>query len=306
MKFLGSDRDASAVRVPEQRIQRANSKLRHLAALKRDRRKRWSHREFFVEGVRSVNRAMEEGWAMKTLLYSRERGLSRWAEQILCRCPGAACLDLAPDLLAELSDKEEPSELLGVVTMPENDPARIPVAPGLLAVVADRPASPGHLGGLLRSCDVFGVHGLLITGHACDLYDPQAVRASAGSLFSVPAARLASHRDLWAWLVAARAKVGEIRIVGSSAHAAEQLTDCNFGSSTVLVLGNESRGLSAAYREHCDAVVSIPMQGKATSLNVTSAASILLYEIRRRRIIGCCGPAEVSEGGRCPIRATGD
>ena len=55
-----------------------------------------------------------------------------------------------------------------------------------------------------------------------------------------------------------------------------------------------------------DAVVSIPMQGRATSLNVTSAASILLYEIRRRRIIGGCGPAEVSEGGRCPIRGTGD
>ena len=304
MKFLGSDREASAA--PAQRIRGANSKLRHVAALKRDRRKRWRHREFFVEGVRSINRAMEEGWGIKTLLYSRERGLSRWAEQILRSCPTAACLDLATDLLAELSDKEESSEILGVVAMPENDPARIPVAPGLLTVVADRPASPGNLGALLRSCDVFGVHGLLITGHACDLYDPQVVRASAGSLFSVPAVRLASHRELWAWLAASRAKVGEIRIVGSSAHAAERLTDCDFGSSTVLVLGNESRGLSAAYREHCDAVVSIPMRGKATSLNLTSAASILLYEIRRRRIIGGSGPAEVLEGGRCPIRATGD
>lgn len=285
MKFLGSDREPGATGPRAQRIQRGNPKLRHLVALKRDRRKRWRGREFFVEGVRSIDRAMEEGWTIKTLLYSHEKGLSRWAERVLRSCPGAARLDLAPDLLAELSDKQEPSEILGVVAMPENDPARIPVSPGLLTVVADRPASPGNLGALLRSCDVFGVHGLLITGHACDLYDPQVVRASAGSLFSVPAVRLASHRELWAWLAESRARVGEIRVVGSSARAAERLSECDFGPSTVLVLGNESRGLSAAYRERCDAIVSIPMHGKATSLNVTSAASILLYEIRRRRIL---------------------
>jgi TrmH family RNA methyltransferase len=124
-----------------------------------------------------------------------------------------------------------------------------------------------------------------VTGHACDLYDPRAVRGSAGSLFSIPAVRLASHRDLEEWLAAARAEVGEVRLVGSSAKAAQPLADCDFGRSTVLVLGSERSGLSAAYRERCDTVVSIPMRGKATSLNVTSAASILLYEIRRRRII---------------------
>jgi TrmH family RNA methyltransferase len=170
--------------------------------------------------------------------------------------------------------------------MPANDPARIPVKPGLLAVVADRPGSPGNLGALLRSCDVFGVDGLLVTGHACDLFDPLAVRASAGSLFSVPAVHLASQRELSEWLASARAEIGEVRVVGSSARAAESLADFDFGASTVLVLGSESRGLSAAYRERCDGIVSIPMLGKATSLNVTSAAAILLYEIRRRRIIG--------------------
>jgi TrmH family RNA methyltransferase len=287
MKFLGSDRKASAMRPPVQRIRSENSQFRHVEALKRDRRKRRRHREFFVEGVRPINRAVDEGWVMKALLYSGERGLSGWAEEILRRCRGAARLDLTPDLLARLSDKKEPSEILGVVAMPENDPVRVPVEPGLLTVVADRPGSPGNLGALLRSCDVFGVHGLLVTGHACDLYDPLVLRASAGSLFSVPAVRLASRREVWEWLTAARAKLGEVRVVGTSAQAVEPLADFDFGSSTVLVLGNESRGLSAAYREYCDAIVSIPMLGKATSLNVTSAASILLYEIRRRRIIGC-------------------
>jgi tRNA G18 (ribose-2'-O)-methylase SpoU len=284
MKSLGKDREASSARPPPRRIR--SRELRHVEALKRDRRKRWRHREFLVEGVRSLDRAVEEGWVVKTLLYSGERGLSGWGEEMLRRCRGAARLDLSPELLAGLSEKVEPSEMLAVVAMRENDPARLPVAPGLLAVVADRPASPGNLGGLLRACDAFGVDGVVITGHACDLYDPRVVRASAGSLFSVPAVRLASHRELWEWLGAARAELGEVRVVGSSAHAAKPLTDCDFGSSTVLVLGNERRGLSAAYREGCDAVVSIPMLGKATSLNLTSAASILLYEIRRRRIIG--------------------
>jgi TrmH family RNA methyltransferase len=269
-----------------QRIERDTPPLRHVAALKRDRRKRWRHRELFVEGVRAINRAVDEGWEVKTLLYSGERGLSRWAEGILQRCPGAARLDLAPRLLADLSDKDEPSELLAVVAMPANDPTRIPLVPGLLAVVADRPASPGNLGALLRSCDAFGVQGMALSGHACDLYDPLAIRASAGSLFSVPAIRLASHREVLAWLAAARERLGEVRMIGSSAHGAVPLADCDFGTSTVLVLGNETRGLSAAYRGLCDAVVSIPMQGRATSLNLTSAGAVLLYEIRRRRIIG--------------------
>ena len=285
MKFLGRDREAGSGRSPVRRIQTEDPQLQHVAALKRDRRKRWRHREFFVEGVRPISRAVEEGWSIKALLYSGERGLSGWGEEMLRRSRGAARLDLSPELLAGLSDKAEPSEILAVVAMPEDDPARIPVAPGLLTVVADRPVSPGNLGGLLRSCDVFGVHGLLTTGHGCDLYDPLVIRASAGSLFSVPAIRLASHREVWDWLAAARAELGEVRIVGTSAHAAQSLTDFDFGSSTVLVLGNETRGLSAAYRERCDAIVSIPMLGKATSLNVTSAASILLYEIQRRRII---------------------
>jgi hypothetical protein len=124
MKFLGSRPEASTVRPAVQRIQSESSQFRHIEALKRDRRKRWRHREFFVEGVRPLNRAMEEGWGLKTLLFSSERGLSGWAEEMLRRCRGAVRLDLAPDLLEALSDKEEPSEILGVVAMPENDPAR--------------------------------------------------------------------------------------------------------------------------------------------------------------------------------------
>lgn len=220
---------------------------------------------------------------MDTFAYSRERPLSRWAEEILERSGARTHLELSLELLRELSDKEETSELLAVIEMRGNDPARIPLRPNALVVVADRPTSPGNLGSLIRSSDAFGADALVVTGHAADLYDPQTVRASVGSLFAIPCLALPSHRELLEWLDHARTRVEGIRLVGTSASAAIPLRQFDFTAPVVLLVGNETAGLSHAYRTACDAMVTIPMRGSPTSLNLAAAASIVLYEIDSQR-----------------------
>jgi TrmH family RNA methyltransferase len=156
---------------------------------------------------------------------------------------------------------------------------RIPTDGDLLVVVVDRPASPGNLGTIIRSCDAFGATGVIVTGHGVDLYDPLTIRASVGSFFAVPCIALSSHREVSAWAESLRVERSGMSLIGTSAHADSSLRDFSWGSDVMLVIGNETSGLSHAYREMCDAVVKIPMRGTATSLNAAVATSILLYEI---------------------------
>jgi TrmH family RNA methyltransferase len=185
--------------------------------------------------------------------------------------------------MAELSGKEETSELLAVAAIAPDDLARIPVRPDLLVVAFDRPVGPGNLGSVIRSADAFGAAGVVVTGHAADPYDPAAVRASVGSLFAVPVVRAADGESLDGWLDQLRAAVPGLRVVGSSAEAETPLDEAAPARPLVLAVGNETRGLSQAWRARCDELVRIPMRGSASSLNVAAAAAILLHEVDRRR-----------------------
>ena len=101
-------------------------------------------------------------------------------------------LSCLPRCWRNSSNKSEPSELLALVAMPADDLDRIPLSPDLLVVAFDRPASPGNLGSIIRSCDALGAHGVIMTGHSVDLYDPETISASVGSLFALPVVRLPS------------------------------------------------------------------------------------------------------------------
>ena len=265
------------------RIHSEDNDFQYAETLRRNRTKRQKHREFFVEGVRPINLALEHGWEIRAFLFSRERPLSGWAEGVLRQSAAKAHYELPLHLMAKLSGKEETSELIALAAMPPDDLSRIPVGEDLLVVVFDRPASPGNLGTIIRSCDALGAHGLIVTGHAADVYSPEVVRGSTGSLFATPVVRLTSHQELLPWFDVIQTAIGDFQVVGSSARADTDLSALNLMRPTVLVVGNETRGLSEAYRELCDVLIRIPMGGAATSLNVACATSIMLYEVDAQR-----------------------
>ena len=265
------------------KIYSENNHFQHVETLRRNREKRQKHSEFFVEGVRAINQALAYDWQINAFLYSAERRLSDWARDVLASSQARTHFELPLALLEKLSGKTDASELLAVVAMPEDDLARIPIFKQMLVVVFDRPASPGNLGTIIRSCDALSVDGLVITGHAADLYDPETISATTGSFFALPTVRLPSQRELEAWLATVRQTIGPLQVVGSSAKADVDIAAHDFTQPTVLVIGNETWGLSAGYKALCDQLVTIPITGSATSLNVASAASIMLYEIDRQR-----------------------
>ena len=260
------------------RVSARNARFQQLQALLGNRAKRQRAGEFLVQGVRPITLAAEHGWRFRALAYDAQRPLSVWARDLLRRA-GAEQLAMTPELLAELGEKDEGSpELLAVVEMPPDDLGRITVTSGFLGVVLDRPASPGNVGSIIRSADAFGADGVIVTGHAADVYDPKSVRASTGSLFALPVVRCPSHREVTAWLAAQRAEGCPAVLAGTDEHGEKDVFATDLTRPMLLVVGNETTGLSKVWQEACDLTVKIPMTGAASSLNAANAASVVLRD----------------------------
>ncbi|WP_174515044.1 TrmH family RNA methyltransferase [Streptacidiphilus albus] len=269
-----------------QRITSRNARFQQWQSLLTNRNKRTRAREFLVQGVRPITVAVERGWTVRAVLFDAGRPLSRWAGELLRGLSGSRTEQIAMDgaLLAELGEKGETvPELIAVLEMPEDDLERIPVGDDFLGVLFDRPTNPGNIGSIIRSADAFGAHGLIVTGHAADVYDSKSVRASTGSLFALPAVRVPSQHEVHAWLETKRRQGRPVLVVGTDEHGEADVFDFDLTRPTLLLVGNETAGLSAAWRELCDHVVSIPMSGSASSLNAANAATAVLYEASRQR-----------------------
>lgn len=258
-----------------------NDEFQVLASLLSNRTKRHRAGQFLVQGVRPIDEARAHGWTITSLLFPADRPLSRWATDVLAGEPDADRVALVPDLLDELSEKSEGAELLALVGMRVRRLQDLGVSHDTVVVVCDRPNSPGNLGAIIRSADAFGADGIVVTGHAADPFDPQAVRASRGSVFAVPVVTVGGMSDLEPWLADAKASVG-LKIVGAD-EGGEPMQESALTPPVALVVGNETKGLSRAAIDMCDLTVRIPMRGSASSLNVASATSIFLYEIDRQR-----------------------
>src|SRR5919201_480760 len=141
------------------RIDAENDEFQLAHSLLSNRRQRHRQSRFVVQGVRPLERALAAGWRVDAIWYAQGRPLSRWAQGVLARAGARSHVEAAPELLAELSERDEPSELVAIVEIPPDDLERIRARDPALVVLLDRPASPGNLGSVVRSADAFGADG---------------------------------------------------------------------------------------------------------------------------------------------------
>ncbi|MEU1879308.1 TrmH family RNA methyltransferase [Streptosporangium sp. NPDC020072] len=252
-------------------------------ALLTNRNKRQKLGEFLIHGVRPITLAVEHGWPLRCLLYPHGQHLSAWAEGLI-RDSGVRSVPVAPELLLELGERESAApELVAVGALRPDDLGRLPQGHDLLGVAFDRPTSPGNIGTLTRSADAFGASGMIITGHAADVYDPKTVRASTGSIFRLPVVRAPGVNEVLEWVESLRGRGTPVKIVGTDETGGTSVQDCDLTGPVLLVVGNETVGMSARWREACDEIVRIPIGGAASSLNAASAGTLMLYEAARQR-----------------------
>lgn len=266
------------------RVLAKNNIFQHVVVLKTNRKKRNQYKEFVVEGVRNINEAVRNGWKIKSFLFAEGR-LSDWAKELLDSVKTELNYQFSGELMKELSGKEDTSELLAIVEMKDISMNQLPLSDNPFIVLFDRPSNKGNLGTMIRSCDALGVDFLVITGHAVDLYDPDVIAASMGSFFSLPVIRIAENDSLWKMIYRIKEVHKDFRLIGSTAHKQKAISDVDLTSPVMLLVGNETKGLSYAYKESCDELCTIPMaeSSVASSFNVGCAASIMMYEVVRQR-----------------------
>lgn len=265
-------------------ITNKNNDYQRFEVLKTNRNKRYRYNEFLVEGVRSLNEAVSNGWNIRSLIYDKNN-LSGWAKDMIAKVKTETNYNLTPALLRELSNKEDTSELMAVIRMRDNQLDSIPLSDNPFIVLFDRPSNKGNLGTMIRSCDAMGADMLIITGHAVDLYEPDVVVAAMGSFFNLPVVRIEDNQKLYQYIESLKVRYPGFRVVGTTAHKENPVYHIDLSGPLLLMMGNETMGLNKTFKEHCDILCTIPMSERsyASSFNVSCAGAILMYEIVRQR-----------------------
>ena len=183
----------------ETKVFSKNSTYQKFEVLKTNRNKRYRYNEFLVEGVRSLNEAVKNKWNIKSFIYDRNN-LSGWAKEMIANVKTDENFCLTAELMNDLSNKDDTSELMAIIEMREDKLENVPLSENPFIVLFDRPSNKGNLGTMIRSCDALGADMLIITGHSIDLYDPDVVVSAMGSFFNMPVIRIADNNDLFMYL----------------------------------------------------------------------------------------------------------
>jgi len=238
-----------------------------------DARQRRRHRLFVAEGVNSVAAALAVRWRLRQLLAAPEDLADGWQE--LADQAGVVTRAVHPDILEYLSEAKTSPGVLALAELPAN--VEWP-AEGLMLVL-DSVSDPGNVGTLIRSADAAGVAGVVVTDEAADPFGPKAVRASSGSIFHLPPLHLDSCSPD---AVVTELQRREVPIVVATPREGHNCFEWRWPRHAALILGHETRGVADAFMEQATAHVSIPMHGKAESLNVASAGATLFRGARHR------------------------
>lgn len=269
----------------------ANPRIKHLVTLRR-RRARDSAGVTLVEGYGELGLALSAGVRPLALYYCPELA-APGTQSLPGRVAdlGAEVLRVSPQAFGKISYRESPDGWLAVVPRVRDDLAALAPGECPLVLVCQGVEKPGNLGAVLRTADAAGVAAVIATDPVTDWGNPNVVRASKGTVFSVPVAS-ATSGELMAWL-----SRRDLPVVAATPAADMLVPDADLSGPVAIAVGPEKWGLSRDWLERADVRVRIPMFGRADSLNVATAAAILTYEAVRQRMM----KAHVREGGgrRC-------
>ena len=257
-----------------------NPRVQRVRRLARRRRDRAAERAFVVEGPHAVAAALDAGVALDEVLY--EAGADD-ALVARARAAGVAVFELEPGTLAKVSDAVTPQPVVAVAPWCDADvdavvKAAIAGGDPRHVVVLHDVRDPGNVGTLLRTAEASGAAGLIVSGQSVDVFSPKCVRSSAGALFHLPVAVV----DDGAVLVGHLREAG-LRVIGADAGAPTSYDQCALLGAVALFLGNEAAGLPPDLLAAMDGLVSIPIDGRAESLNVAAAGAVLCFEAARQR-----------------------
>jgi TrmH family RNA methyltransferase len=227
---------------------------------------------FLVEGIHHVGEAFEAGWEIESVLYASGLLTSPFAHDLISRLSFQP-QPVTAQVMESLADKENPQGIMAIVHQRKRQLKDLKPVTRAVALVS--PQDPGNVGTILRTLDAVGADALFLLDGGVELYHPSVVRASMGTIFWKPMIQT-SFNEFLGW-----ARAGNYQLIGTSAKADMDYRAITPQTPWVLALGNEQKGLSSEQMTACTVTVSLPMQGRVSSLNLAVAAGVLLYQFEK-------------------------
>ena len=262
----------------------SNQRIKDIAKL-RQRSHRDEYGALLVEGYREIKRALDNGYKPREIVTCPELFMGENENALIARAvaSGATHIVCSEPAFEKISARDRPDGLIVIGPQIHKTLADLRLPDNALLIVAEAIEKPGNLGTILRSADSSGCAAVIVCDKCTDVQNPNVVRASIGTLFSLPVVE-ATTAETIAFL-----RERGFLILAATPHATRLYSDCDCTGNTAIVVGAEQYGLSGAWLSadsatQCVTPVRIPMLGQCDSLNVASATTILLYEAVRQRI----------------------
>ncbi len=232
---------------------------------------------FLAEGARHAEEALANGWS-PAYAFASQAALDRPQTRDLLermQAAGARALTGSEKILATLSRKDNPQAVISAFRQRVTQLSDFPASGQRRFVALYEVRDPGNLGTVIRTADAAGCDGVILVGTTCDPFSVEAVRATMGSLFAMRLA-MATFDEFRQWCGS-----NGVRVVAASMHGQHAHDKASYPERSCILMGNEQAGLPADVEAACDELVRIPMMGKADSLNLATAASVMIYEAWR-------------------------
>jgi RNA methyltransferase, TrmH family len=245
----------------------------------RDRRHREKQGRILIDGARELSRAIRAGVSMIEVFVCESFCKSEEAAALLeqLEACGGEVLHVAEPVFEKLAFGHREEGVLGVAEMPHPTLESLKLPENPLVAVLEGVEKPGNVGAVLRSADAAGVSAVVVADARTDLFNPNAIRASLGTIFTMPVCD-ATSSEVLAWLRQRNFKILAARVDGSVPY-----TEINLRGPAAFVLGSEAEGLTSAWTAADIQAIRLPMLGVADSLNVSVTAAVLFYEAARQR-----------------------
>jgi TrmH family RNA methyltransferase len=245
----------------------------------RDRRQRDKHGRFLIEGIREIRLALTGGISLEELFYCPAQAETAACQQLIDEAAGLGTqlFSLASELMDKLCFGERDEGLLAVAITPPRPLDGLQLPERALVAVLEGIEKPGNVGAIVRTADAAGVAAVVVADGGTDLFNPHAIRASLGTVFTVPIAA-ATSSETAAWL-----RQRGIHSFAARVDGAIPYTRGDFTQPCAIILGSEAQGLSGVWSGAECTSVCLQMHGAADSLNVSVTAAVMFYEAVRQR-----------------------
>ncbi len=224
-----------------------------------------------VEGWNEIQLAIQAGHKAVTVFsYAEAAGENQKLFQ-------SEIQTVSEEVFRKISYRDNPDGWVAIFPIPVKTLHELSLGKDPFLLIAESVEKPGNLGAILRTADAAGVDAVLVSDPRVDLYNPNVVRASRGTLFTVPTIE-ASNQDTLTFL-----RENKLRILAATPEAEAVYIDQDLRGPLAIVVGTEDKGLTGFWKQHADLKVKIPMSGKVNSLNVSIAAALIIFEAVRQR-----------------------